>query len=130
MDMATGHKITIGPAEGHVEVRLGDATLAASDRALRLDETGMPARYYIPRDDVRAELIGPSARRTTCPFKGEASYWTVQVGGGVHEDLVWSYQTPIPEAAAIAGLLCFYNERVELTVSGGASPDTEVAAAS
>ena len=78
---------------------------------------------------MRAELLGPSARQTTCPFKGEASYWSVQVGGDVHEDLVWSYQTPIPEAAAIA-LLCFYNERVELTVSGAASKDAEVTATS
>ncbi len=73
-----------------------------------------------------------SLARTCAPrwFKGEASYWAVQVGGDVHEDLVWSYQTPIPEAAAIAGLLCFYNERVDLTVSGASSPDAEVAATS
>ena len=115
--MATGHKITIIPADAHVHVRLGDQTLAESDRAVRLDETGLPARYYIPRDDVRTDLLRPSDHATTCPFKGEASYWSVQVGDHVHENLVWSYKSPIPDASDIAGLMCFYSERVDLTLS-------------
>jgi uncharacterized protein (DUF427 family) len=78
----------------------------------------MPARYYIPRDDVRTDLLRPSARHTTCPFKGQASYWSVRVGDEIRENLVWSYQTPIPSAAGIAGLMCFYNERVELGIGG------------
>ena len=110
--MATGHKITIAPADVHVEVSLDGQTLAASDRAVRLDETGLPARYYLPREDVRTDLLRPSDHHTTCPFKGEASYWSVLLGGDVHENLVWSYETPIPEAAGITGLLCFYNDRV------------------
>ncbi len=110
--MATGHKITIAPADVHVEVGLDGQTLAASDRAVRLDETGLPARYYLPREDVRTDLLRPSDHHTTCPFKGEASYWSVLLGGDVHENLVWSYETPIPEAAGITGLLCFYNDRV------------------
>jgi uncharacterized protein (DUF427 family) len=96
--------------------------IAESDRAVRLDETGLPARYYIPRDDVRADLLRPSAHRTTCPFKGEASYWSVQLGENVHENLVWSYETPIPQAAGIAGLLCFYNDRVEMMVGNAGQP--------
>ena len=120
--MATGHKITIAPAGVHVEVRLGGETLAKSDRAVRLDETGIPARYYIPRDDVRADLLRPSSQRTTCPFKGEASYWSVQLGDDVHENLVWSYETPITEAAGIKGLLCFYNEKVDLRLGEDAVP--------
>jgi uncharacterized protein (DUF427 family) len=118
--MATGHKITIVPADVHVEVRLGGEMLAKSDRAVRLEETGLPARYYIPRDDVRTELLQPSAHTTTCPFKGEASYWSVQVGDDVHENLVWSYESPIPGASGIAGLMCFYNEKVDLTVGSAA----------
>jgi uncharacterized protein (DUF427 family) len=112
--MATGHTITIVPADVHVEVALDGQTLARSDRAVRLDETGLPARYYIPRDDVRTELLRPSSHHTTCPFKGEAAYWSVQLGDDVHENIVWSYETPIPDAAGIAGLLCFYNDRVDL----------------
>ena len=118
--MATGHKITIVPADVHVEVRLGGEMLAKSDRAVRLEETGLPARYYIPRDDVRTELLRPSAHTTTCPFKGEASYWSVQAGDDVHENLVWSYESPIPDASGIAGLMCFYNEMVDLTVGSAA----------
>ena len=91
--------------------------LAESDSALRLDETGLPARYYIPREDVRTEFLRPTARATTCPFKGQASYWSAEVGGETYKDLVWSYETPIPAARQIAGLMCFYNNRVELTVS-------------
>jgi uncharacterized protein (DUF427 family) len=118
--MATGHKIRIVPADEHVEVRLGGETLAKSDRAVRLEETGLPARYYIPRDDVRTELLRPTAHSTTCPFKGEASYWSVELGDDVHENLVWSYQSPIPDASGIKGLMSFYNERVDLTLGSAA----------
>jgi uncharacterized protein (DUF427 family) len=115
--MAAAHKITIIPAGRHIEVRVGGQKLAASDRAMRLDETGLPARYYIPREDVRTDLLRPTGRKTICPFKGQASYWSAQVGGELHKNLVWSYETPIPAAGQIAGLMCFYNERVELTIS-------------
>jgi uncharacterized protein (DUF427 family) len=116
--MATGHKITIAPAGVHVEVRLDGEVLAESDRAIRLDETGLPSRYYIPREDVRVHLLRPSAHRTTCPFKGEASYWSVQLGDDVRENLVWSYERPIPDAAGIRDLLCFYDEKVDLRLGG------------
>jgi len=122
--MASGHQITITPAGLHVEVRVDGEKLAASDRAVVLEETGLPARYYIPRDDVRTELLQRTARRTTCPFKGQASYWSVVVGGQVHKNLVWSYETPIPAAEGIAGLMCFYNEKVELTIDGKRQPAT------
>ncbi len=114
--MATGHKITTTPAALHVEITLNGEKLAVSDRPVLLDETGLPTRYYLPREDVRMELLSPTDLHTTCPFKGQASYWSVKADGQVHDNLVWSYETPIPEAAEIAGLLCFYDERVELTV--------------
>jgi uncharacterized protein (DUF427 family) len=115
--MTAGHTITIIPAGQHIEVSVGGQKLAESDRAMRLDETGLPARYYIPREDVRTELLRPTGRKTTCPFKGQASYWSAQVGDELYKDLIWSYETPIPAAQQIAGLMCFYNERVELTIS-------------
>ena len=124
--MASGHQITIAPARLHVEVTLGGEKLAESDRPVILDETGLPTRYYLPREDVRTELLRPSGRQTTCPFKGRASYWSVEVGGEIHNDLVWSYQTPISAAAGIAGLMCFYSERVELTIGGPRRPDPGV----
>jgi uncharacterized protein (DUF427 family) len=120
--MASGHTITIIAANRHIEVSVGGQKLAESDRALRLDETGLPPRYYIPRQDVRTELLRPTARKTTCPFKGQASYWSVQVGGEIYKNLVWSYETPIPQAGPIAGLMCFYDERVELTIGDEHQP--------
>jgi uncharacterized protein (DUF427 family) len=128
--MASGHTITITPAERHIEVSVGGQQLASSDRALRLDETGLPARYYLPREDVRTDLLEPTAHKTTCPYKGQASYWSAQVGGEAYPNLVWSYEAPIPGAEQIAGLMCFYNERVELTVSEPHQADPRAAARS
>ncbi len=122
--MPAGHRITITPAEFHLEITLGGEKLAVTDRPVLLDETGLPTRYYVPPQDVRTELLRPTKHETTCPFKGQASYWSAVLGDEVHEDIVWSYQTPIPEAAGIAGLLCFYTERVELTVDGERQPAT------
>jgi len=119
--MAAGHQITITPTRDHIEVTLGGEKLAESDRAVLLNETGYPTRYYIPREDVRTELLRPTSHHTTCPFKGEASYWSAEVDGQVHRDIVWSYPDPIPAAADIAGLLCFWTERgAELTVARAA----------
>jgi uncharacterized protein (DUF427 family) len=116
--MTPGHQITIAPSQLHVEVSLGGAQVAESDRPVLLDETGLPTRYYLPREDVRTDLLRPTSHESRCPFKGDASYWSVEVGGDVHDNVVWSYVTPIPEAEGIAGLMCFYNERVELTIDG------------
>ena len=120
--MASGHQITITPSQHRVEVSLGGEKLAQSDRAVLLDETGLPTRYYFPRQDVRTELLRPTDHQTTCPFKGQASYWSAQVNGETRDNLVWSYETPIPQAEGITGLMCFYSERVELTVDGGRVP--------
>jgi uncharacterized protein (DUF427 family) len=116
--MTDGHRITISPLAAHVEVRLDGETVASSDRAVALDETGCPMRYYLPPEDVRTDLLRRTERATTCPFKGEASYWTAVIGDQVYDDIVWSYERPIPAATDIAGLLCFWNERVDLAVDG------------
>jgi len=126
--MASGHTITITPAELHVEVTLGGQKLAESDRPILLEETGLPTRYYLPREDVRTDLLRPTDTATHCPYKGDASYWSAQVGGQTYEDVVWSYEAPIPEAEGITGLMCFYPERVELTVSGERQPSSQAAA--
>lgn len=116
--MATGHTISTTQGNAHVVVTLGGTKLAESDRPVLLDETGLPTRYYLPAADVRTDLLRPTDTHTTCPFKGQASYWSAEVDGEVHEDLVWSYPDPIPQAVDIAGLLCFYPDRVQLTVDG------------
>ena len=113
-----GHTITIKPCNAHVEVRLNGELLAETDRPLRLEETGLPDRYYVPRDDVRMELLRPTTFHTTCPFKGEASYWSVDIDGQTHDGVVWAYEQPIPSAADIAGYLSFYPDRVDVHVDG------------
>jgi uncharacterized protein (DUF427 family) len=123
--MTQGHRITITPADLHVEVSVDGERVAESQHPVLLQETGLPTRYYLPRQDVRTELLRPTSSETTCPFKGQASYWSVEVAGKVHDDLVWSYASPIPEAEGVAGLLCFYNERVDLTVDGERQPTPE-----
>jgi uncharacterized protein (DUF427 family) len=116
--MNPGHTITIAPSNEHVEVRVGGELLAATDRSVRLDETGLPARYYLPRDDVRMALLRPTTFHTTCPFKGEASYWSTEIGGQAYDGIVWCYEEPIPAAEEIRGLLSFYSDRAEITVDG------------
>ena len=125
--MASGHTITITQADQHVVVTLGGEKLAESDRPVLLDETGYPTRYYLPREDVRTDLLQRTDTATHCPFKGDASYWSAQVGGTTYKDVAWSYEAPIPQAVGIAGLLCFYPERVELTVSGEHQPSSQAA---
>ncbi len=90
-----------------VRVVLGGETVARSSRARFLFEAGLPTRYYIPQDDVRTELLEPSDRQTTCPYKGKASYYSVRIGGRLFEDAVWFYPSPLSEAARIEGYLCF-----------------------
>ena len=93
--MARGHTITTRQGTEHVVIGLGGEKLAESDRPVLLDETGLPTRYYLPREDVRTDLLQPTDTHTTCPFKGEASYWSAEIGGEVHPDVVWSYESPI-----------------------------------
>ncbi|MGI8795136.1 MAG: DUF427 domain-containing protein [Acidimicrobiia bacterium] len=116
--MTKGHTITITAAAQHVEVVVNGVKVAESDRPVLLDETGLPTRYYLPRDDVRTDLLRPTTSETVCPFKGQASYWSVEADGEVHDDIVWSYETPIPDAEGITGLMAFYNEKVDLVVDG------------
>jgi uncharacterized protein (DUF427 family) len=99
-------------------VRIGEVIVADSRRPRLLFETGLPVRYYLPKLDVRQDLLVPSAARTRCPYKGEAIYWSVQAAGARLEDIVWGYPAPIPEAPKIENLLAFFNEKVDITVDG------------
>jgi uncharacterized protein (DUF427 family) len=101
-----------------VQVLIGGEEVASSTRPLLLFETHLPPRYYLPFEDVRTELLEPSTKTTTCPYKGRARYWSVRAGGNLEQDIVWSYAEPIPEIPKIRGLLSFYNERVDLVVDG------------
>ena len=118
--MTQGHSITVTPADLHVEVSVNGVKVAESDRPVLLEETGLPTRYYLPREHVRDDLLRPTNSETVCPFKGQASYWSVELDDQVHDDLVWSYESPITQAEGVAGLFCFYNERVDVVVDGEA----------
>jgi uncharacterized protein (DUF427 family) len=107
-----GHKIEISLAPGRVRVELDGEVVAESGDALVLAETGSPPRYYLPREDVGAELRD-SDRHTHCPFKGEASYHSI----GEHPDIAWYYPEPKDGVAAIRDRVAFYNDRVEISVA-------------
>jgi uncharacterized protein (DUF427 family) len=110
-------RVDVAPSSRHVRVELDGQVLAESSRPLLLFETSLPTRYYLPAEDVVADLL-PSETRTICPYKGVARYWSVRAGDRVIDDLVWSYPTPIPENPRIAGRLCFLNEKVDIVVDG------------
>lgn len=112
---AAEHRITLRRVDARVEVSLGGVVLAASDRATLLRERGCPPRWYLPREDVRLDLLRRSATTTVCPFKGEASYWSYDPAGAPGVDVAWSYEAPILEMAPIRGLVCFYAERTDTT---------------
>src|ERR671917_181258 len=99
------HRIDILESSRHVEVRVNGELVAETERPKILFETGLPPRYYIPPEDVSMKMLVPSNTNTQCPYKGVASYWSVEAGGERAEDLIWSYQDPIPEAAKIEGYL-------------------------
>jgi uncharacterized protein (DUF427 family) len=111
-------RVDILASSRHVRVEIDGVTLADSHRPVILFETGLPPRYYLPLSDLRLDLLQKSGSRSTCPYKGVASYWSVQAGDRVEEDLVWIYRSPLPESQKVAGLAAFYNERVDLFVDG------------
>lgn len=102
----------------HIEVMIDGTKVADSTNATILFETGLPARYYIPKTDVRMDLLSPTDLVTSCPYKGHARYWSVTVGDTVHENVVWGYDAPFAESAAVTGLVSFYNEKVDILVDG------------
>ena len=115
-------RVDILASSRHVRVEVDGVTVADSARPHILFETGLPPRYYLPLPDVRAELLVPSDTASHCPYKGTAGYWSLDTGRGVHPDLVWIYRTPLPESQKIAGLACFYNEKVDIYLDGELQP--------
>jgi uncharacterized protein (DUF427 family) len=111
-------RVDILASSRHLRVALDGVTLAESPSPRLLFETGLPVRYYVPKTHVRMDLLEPSETVTHCPYKGRAQAWSVRIGGKLHENLAWSYPTPLPESQKIAGLIAFYNEKVDLEVDG------------
>ncbi|HEY1522002.1 MAG TPA: DUF427 domain-containing protein [Solirubrobacteraceae bacterium] len=112
------HRVDVLASDRRVRVLLDGQLLADTRQALALFETGLPARWYIPAEDVMAELQ-PSDTATHCPYKGQASYHSVRLPEGrLEKDLVWYYEKALPEVGRIAGRLCFFNEKVDLELDG------------
>lgn len=111
-------RVDILGSSRHVRVEIDGVTVADSRSPRILFETGLPARYYLPLTDVRMDLFTPSDTHTSCPYKGTADYWNVRVGDTEHADIVWIYRTPLPESQKVAGLACFYNEKVDIYLDG------------
>jgi uncharacterized protein (DUF427 family) len=109
-------RIDILPSSRHVRVELDGVLLAESDRPVALYETSLPTRWYLPRDDVRLDLLEESPSHTTCAYKGTASY--LSAAGAAGEDVAWHYPDPLHEALPIRDLVAFYSERTMLTVDG------------
>ncbi|MEO6301508.1 MAG: DUF427 domain-containing protein [Paracoccaceae bacterium] len=100
--------IIITPAPGRYRVRVGDFAIGETDKALVLDEAGHDPVIYVPRADMNMAVLEPAMRHTTCPWKGEASYFSVLAPSGRLNNAVWTYDAPIPGRSEIAGHLAFY----------------------
>jgi uncharacterized protein (DUF427 family) len=107
-------RVQILPSSRRVTIELDGITVADSSHPTLLYETHMPRRTYIPKVDVRMDLLTPTSSTTRCPYKGTARYWSLPG----NDDVAWSYPTPLGESAQIAGLVAFYDERVDVTVDG------------
>ncbi len=111
------HPITIRPTGAQVTVRVGGTVIARSNDALSLAESTYPVVQYVPLADVDQALLERTTTQTYCPYKGDASYFTVVTpGGGKETDLIWTYEHPYPSVAEIGGHVAFYPDRAEITV--------------
>ena len=107
------HSITVSQAEGKVRVTVGGKIVAESTRALRLEEKGYPAVYYLPRNDADMSLLVPTTHYTYCPYKGDCTYYSIPIGGAKSEYAVWTYEKPYEAVADIKECLAFYPPRVD-----------------
>jgi uncharacterized protein (DUF427 family) len=115
------HRVDLLPDQRHVKVVFAGMTVADSAATLRVEETGHGPVHYFPEQDVRLDLMHPTQHHTTCPFKGAAAYWTIEVpaGGEIRrsENAVWAYPRPYDEVAGIARYYAFYPTRVDAIVT-------------
>jgi uncharacterized protein (DUF427 family) len=111
------HPITVEPADVRVVVTAGGKVVADTSKALVLREASYPAAYYVPLADVDPAVLRPSETHTYCPYKGEASYYSVAGGDGEIADAIWTYPSPYPAVAEIADHVAFYPDRVQITTS-------------
>ena len=111
------HRVGLLPESRRIKVVFGGVTVAESSAALRVEETGHDPVYYLPEKDIRMDLMHPTGHHTRCPYKGEASYWTIEAGEAGSsrrsENAVWAYPAPYDEVSRLAGYYAFYPNRVD-----------------
>ncbi|MGH3244700.1 MAG: DUF427 domain-containing protein [Trebonia sp.] len=111
------HPITIRPTGSRVTVRVNGTVIAETSNALSLAEASYPVMQYIPLTDIDQSLLERTTTQTYCPYKGDASYYTVTApDGSTQADLIWTYEHPYPSVAEIAGHVAFYPDRADITV--------------
>jgi uncharacterized protein (DUF427 family) len=111
-------RVDILSSSRHVRIEIDGVRVAESHQPTMLFETRLPPRFYLPLTDVRIDLLRPSLTQTHCPYKGMATYWSIDIGGKIYPDYVWIYRSPFPESQKIAGLVAFYNEKVDIYLDG------------
>jgi uncharacterized protein (DUF427 family) len=116
LEPTAAHPITVTPTNGHVTVRVNGELVADSRGALTLQESTYPAVQYIPIDDVDEKLLVRTDTSTYCPYKGDASYYSVTTPAGSVDDVIWTYEQPYQAVAPIAGHVAFYPDRAEIAV--------------
>jgi len=117
LEPTASHPITVEPTGKRVTVRVNGELVADTDKALTLQEASYPAVQYIPLGDVVAQRLKPSDTETYCPFKGDASYYSVTTSAGeTVDDVIWTYEQPYPAVAAIAGHVAFYPNKADISV--------------
>ena len=121
------HRVDVMNSSRHVKVVIDGEVVAETDQPRLLFETGLRTRYYMPKVDVRMDLLEPTPTATACPYKGNAVYWSAEIGDQVFPDIVWSYPFPMPECTRIQNLLSFYNEKVDVYVEAGVAVEPEPA---
>jgi len=112
------HRVDVLASSRRVRVTVDGRVVAETSRPKVLFETGLPPRYYVPVEDVEKDLLAPSGTTSVCPYKGVASYRSLEVGGRLVEDAAWYYPAPFPEAERVKDHLCFYDEKVSVEVTG------------
>jgi uncharacterized protein (DUF427 family) len=113
------HRVDVRRSSRSIVVEHEGTVLAESSRTRRLFETSLPARTYFPPEDVRLDLLVPSTTGTACAYKGRtSSYWAVDRSDGRRVDVAWCYEHPLPDAVEVAGLVAFFDERVDVVVDG------------
>ena len=111
------HPITVEPAAARITVTAGGTPVADTTAALALQEAKYPTVYYIPLADVRSDVLKPSDHTTYCPYKGDASYYSLATPNGEVADAAWYYAEPYPAVADIAGHVAFYADKVDITAT-------------